>query len=363
MVPWNVYNKFRFISLPQRNMKIILLWNYRLGLWEGDCDMRPGVQNVHWGCLWKHSCGKKRGEAGVADWCSPWRIWQPYGSSPSRRVCQSHPPLRCGMWAAWEKTWPRARQVCNWGRSERPTARGWQHSSSRQLRGNKSFLRGESWWWVIATITNTDIFIMPEITFFHNSLHLWRNSGINFKKQGSRQSVGFPGGSDGKESACSAGDLPGFNSWVGKMPWRRECLPTPVFLPGEFQGQRSLVEGHGSDFWRPWQQDSLDPGHSWEAFWEHFMVTMKQWPINNIHTADSASMVAQTVKNQPAIWLQYLGWEDPREKGMATHFQYSGEFHGQRSLVGYSPWGFKVSDTIERLSLHFIADFGECRLC
>ena len=77
------------------------------------------------------------------------------------------------------------------------------------------------------------------------------------------------------------------------------------------------------------------------------MVTMKQWPINNIHTADSASVVAQTVKNQPAIWLQYLGWEHPREKGMATHFQYSGEFHGQRSLVGYSPWGFKVSDTIE----------------
>ena len=29
--------------------------------------------------------------------------------------------------------------------------------------------------------------------------------------------------------------------WVGKIPWRREWLPTPVFLPGEFHGQRSLV--------------------------------------------------------------------------------------------------------------------------
>ena len=29
--------------------------------------------------------------------------------------------------------------------------------------------------------------------------------------------------------------------WVGKSPWRREWLPTPVFLPGEFHGQRSLV--------------------------------------------------------------------------------------------------------------------------
>ena len=31
--------------------------------------------------------------------------------------------------------------------------------------------------------------------------------------------------------------------WVGKIPWRREWLPTPVFLPGEFHGQRSLA-GH-----------------------------------------------------------------------------------------------------------------------
>ena len=39
---------------------------------------------------------------------------------------------------------------------------------------------------------------------------------------------GFPGGSDSKETACNMGDLgliPGF----GKIPWRREGLPTPVF--------------------------------------------------------------------------------------------------------------------------------------
>ena len=29
--------------------------------------------------------------------------------------------------------------------------------------------------------------------------------------------------------------------WVGKIPWRREWQPTPVYLPGEFHGQRSLV--------------------------------------------------------------------------------------------------------------------------
>ena len=29
--------------------------------------------------------------------------------------------------------------------------------------------------------------------------------------------------------------------WVGKIPWRRDWLPTPAFLPGEFHGQRNLV--------------------------------------------------------------------------------------------------------------------------
>ena len=33
----------------------------------------------------------------------------------------------------------------------------------------------------------------------------------------------------------------GFSPWVGKIPWRGEWLPSSVFLPGEFHGQRSLV--------------------------------------------------------------------------------------------------------------------------
>ena len=44
--------------------------------------------------------------------------------------------------------------------------------------------------------------------------------------------LGFPCGSAGKESACNS--LPGFDPWVGKITQRRERLPTPVFWPGEF---------------------------------------------------------------------------------------------------------------------------------
>ena len=47
--------------------------------------------------------------------------------------------------------------------------------------------------------------------------------------------MGFPHSSVGKESTCNAGD-PQFDPWVGKIPWRRERLPTPVFWPGEFHG-------------------------------------------------------------------------------------------------------------------------------
>ena len=50
-------------------------------------------------------------------------------------------------------------------------------------------------------------------------------------------SMGFPGGSDGKESVLQCG-TPGFDPWVRKIPWRRKWKPTPVFLPGEFHGQR-----------------------------------------------------------------------------------------------------------------------------
>ena len=37
-----------------------------------------------------------------------------------------------------------------------------------------------------------------------------------------------------------------FDSWVEKFPWRRKWQPTPVFLPGEFHGQKSRVARVGS---------------------------------------------------------------------------------------------------------------------
>ena len=56
-------------------------------------------------------------------------------------------------------------------------------------------------------------------------------------------------------------------------------------------------------------------------------------------------------KNLPAMretWVWSLGWEDPLEKEqLLIPVFWTGEFHGQRSLAGYSPWGHKKSDTTD----------------
>ena len=59
-----------------------------------------------------------------------------------------------------------------------------------------------------------------------------------------------------------------------------------------------------------------------------------------------ASLVAQRLKRlleMRETWVQSLGQEDPLEKGIAiTPVLLPGKSHGQRSLVGYSPWGRRV---------------------
>ena len=65
------------------------------------------------------------------------------------------------------------------------------------------------------------------------------------------------------------------------------------------------------------------------------------------------------VKNPPAVQetketrVQSLGYKDPLEEGMATHYSIlARESHGQGSLGVHSPWGCKESDTIEATSTH-----------
>jgi len=102
--------------------------------------------------------------------------------------------------------------------------------------------------------------------------------------------VSFPSSSAGKESACNAGD--------------------PNSIPGS---GRSAGEGIGYPLLYLW-----------------------------------ASLVAQLVKNPPAMWETWvwsLGWEDPLEKGMAIPLVF------WPGIPWTSPWGCKELETTERLSL------------
>ena len=87
-----------------------------------------------------------------------------------------------------------------------------------------------------------------------------------------------------------------------------------------------------------------------------------------------SSLVAQLVKNLPAMWetwVESLGWEDPqvgkipwRREWLPTPVFLPGESHGQRSLVGYSSQDCKESDRTEWLTLsQFMSMLGRWCIC
>ena len=75
-------------------------------------------------------------------------------------------------------------------------------------------------------------------------------------------------------------------------------------------------------------------------------------------SSHQTNSLTQTVKHLPAMretQVRWLGWEDPMGKEVATHTPVllPEKSHGQRSLIGYSPWRRKESDMTERLHFPF----------
>ena len=68
---------------------------------------------------------------------------------------------------------------------------------------------------------------------------------------------------------------PGFDPWVGKIPWRREQLPAPVLLPQEFHGQRSLV------VYSPCGSQRAGYNLVTNTHTGHMGLTFSQEPVNN----------------------------------------------------------------------------------
>ena len=71
-----------------------------------------------------------------------------------------------------------------------------------------------------------------------------------------REKEYLPGGANGKESACQCRRCK-FSPWVRKITWSRKWQPTPVFLAGEFHGQRILVH------YRTWGCKSVSHTHTY----------------------------------------------------------------------------------------------------
>ena len=86
---------------------------------------------------------------------------------------------------------------------------------------------------------------------------------MTFKLAKIKMVWGLPRWNSGKEFACQCKRRKrhSFNPWVRKIPWSRKWQPTPVFLPAEAHGQRSLVGhspwGHKSQTWLNTQSDII----------------------------------------------------------------------------------------------------------
>ena len=110
---------------------------------------------------------------------------------------------------------------------------------------------------------------------------------------------------------------------LGKIPWRRQCLPTPVFLPGEFHRQRSLA-GYSSQGRK--ESDTTEQLTGFPAG-----SGVKESVCNAGDMEDMGSTPG-------------LG-RSPGELNATHSSNLARKFNGQRSLAGYSSRGRKELDT------------------
>ena len=167
---------------------------------------------------------------------------------------------------------------------------------------------------------------------------------------------GFPGGSMIKNPPRYRRH--GSNPWVRKIPWRKAWLLISGFSPGESHGLRSLV---GCSPWGHKESnmtEAIEHSLAHALFWEvhefiHSANTMKHlWSVRcwNKEVDYACFPVGfpggAVVKSPPAsagVWglIPGSGRSPGEREWLPTPVLLPGEFHGQKSLVGYSPWGHK----------------------
>ena len=107
------------------------------------------------------------------------------------------------------------------------------------------------------------------------------------------------------------------------IPWRRKWQSTPVLLPGESHGQRSLVG------YSPWGCKESDTTEQLHFTFRQVAVVVKNPLANAGDTRDLGS-------------IPRSGGFPWKRKRQPTPVFLSGKFHGQKSLMGHGPWGSRV---------------------
>ena len=148
----------------------------------------------------------------------------------------------------------------------------------------------------------------------------------NLKETFSTALSGYPGGSVNKESSCNAGDL----SLIPEL-------------------RRSLGKGNGYLLQYSCLENPMDRG-AWQATVHGVTKSWTQLKQLSMYLS-CIFLVAQTVKRLPTMretrvrsCVGKIPW---RRKWQPTPVFLPGKSHGQRFLLGYSPWGCKESDTTE----------------
>ena len=120
--------------------------------------------------------------------------------------------------------------------------------------------------------------------------------------------LGLPRWLSGKELTCQC-RRPGFDPWRSKMPWRRKWQPTPVFLPGESHGQKSLVGQRNLAGYSPWGRKELDGTRQQprgKCFWiSNSAVQWNFWTRANLTLGNVWIDYSQT---WPLAVIQQWGW-------------------------------------------------------
>ena len=157
---------------------------------------------------------------------------------------------------------------------------------------------------------------------------------------------GFSGGSDGKVSACRRH---GFNPWVGKIPWRREWQPTPVFLAGESHGQRSLAG------YSPWDHKELDTTEwltllsliSYPSLFPHSLCSN--------HTGSSLSL-STSCSFLPQGLCTCCSLDNYHTARSLSYFRFSVQISPPQRGLSWPPSLTQLSH-LQSLSIHFFPSF------